>query len=261
METARVAALRGHQVTLYEREQELGGVLRFESHYPGRDIYRNALRWFANQLARAGVKVELGREVTPDLVMAEEPDAVVVATGAVWDRTGVSGLITEPIPGWDQPHVVTPEQILTGAYTPGRRVLILDDESMWTAPGLAEILVDRGHEVEIVTRWFHAMYNIVANVQSLVMFPRLFNKGIRLTPYTYVREIKGPTVVTFHIFTNEEARREVDTVIMVTAKRSNDALYHALKGRVHDLYAVGDCVAPRWIGEAVYEGHMVARGL
>lgn len=261
MEAARVAALRGHQVTLYERAGELGGLLRLESHYPGRGIYRNALRWFETQLAKAGVKVELGREVTPDLVLAEGPDAVVVATGAVWDRTGVSGLATEPIPGWDQPHVVTPDQILTGAHAPGRRVLILDDESMWTAPGLAELLADRGHEVEIVTRWFHVMYNIAANVQSLVIFPRLFNKRIRLTPYTYVREIDGRTVVTFHIFTTEEERREVDTVVVVTAKRSNDGLYRALQGRVPELYAAGDCVAPRWIGEAVYEGHMLARAL
>lgn len=261
MEAARVAALRGHQVTLYEREPELGGLLRLESHYPGRGIYRNALGWFEVQLAKAGVKVELGREVTPELVLAERPDAVVVATGAVWDQTGVSGLATEPIPGWDQPHVVTPDRILTGAYTPGHRVLILDDESMWTAPGLAELLADRGHEVEIVTRWFHVMYNIAANIQSLVIFPRLFNKGIRLTPFYYVRAIEGRSVVTYHIFTTEEERREVDTMVMVTAKRSNDGLYHALAGRVPELYAVGDCVAPRWIGEAVYEGHMLARGL
>ncbi len=262
METARVASMRGHMVTLLEKSPELGGVLLAESKYPCRELYVKAIDWYRRQLEKLSVNIEMGVEGSGDVVEKYKPDVVVVATGAHWDKTGASGLIPGPIPGWDQENVRTPDDIFAPDIRIGSNVVILDDESMWTAPGIAELLADQGKKVRIITRWFQVMSQISTNVQSLAIYPRLFSKGIELIPYTYVSKVSGNIVSAYNIFTQEERTFEdVDSVILVTAKRSNSALFYELKKKFDEVYAVGDCVAPRWVGEAVYEGHMLARTL
>jgi 2,4-dienoyl-CoA reductase-like NADH-dependent reductase (Old Yellow Enzyme family)/thioredoxin reductase len=264
MEAARILALRGHEVILFEKEQRLGGLLLTESRFPGRDIYLSAIQWFERQIRKNGVRIVTSKEADTDTVLNEKPDSVVVATGAHWDKSGITGAIAEPIPGWEQENVLTPDQVLKDGKNVGNRVLIFDEEGLWTAPSIAEILHDDGKDVEIVTRWFQVMSNMSTNVQSIVMYPRLFNKKIKLTPYTYIRGINGNSVTVFNIFTNEENLIEnIDTVIFVTRKKPNAELYFDLKAKskILEVYRIGDCVAPRWIGESIYEAHLLGRHL
>src|SRR5439155_13167950 len=105
MEAARVMALRGHTVYLYEREKELGGQLRLAHRLPSREVIKSTIRWYENQLKKANVKLALGSAVEAKTMHDLKPDAIVVATGSTYVRNGFSGFIPEPIPGSDQNHV------------------------------------------------------------------------------------------------------------------------------------------------------------
>ncbi|MFQ5762585.1 MAG: FAD-dependent oxidoreductase [Candidatus Bathyarchaeia archaeon] len=261
LEVARTAALRGHEVSLYEKKNELGGRLLLEGKLPGQETYLLPVKWYTNQLKKLCVNVKLGVTVTAATVESESFDAVVTATGASFTPTGISGFIPAPIKGWDQPSVVTPEQVISKEVKPGKNVLILDDESNVTAPAIAEMLADEGSTVEIVTRWNTVGVELFKNLQFGYRYPALYKKRVRMTPNTYVKEISPRAVTVFNIYTNEEAVREnVDNIVMVTAKRSDRKLCEELKGKVH-LHEVGDCVAPRSLLDIVHDAHKLGREL
>ena len=114
LEAARVAALRGHQVTLWERSAQLGGALRLMAAMPGRAKVLEAADWWTRELARLDVDVRVGTTGTAEAVLSEACHVVILATGAQFDRAGVTAFVTSPIPGWDQDFVHTPEEILGG---------------------------------------------------------------------------------------------------------------------------------------------------
>ena len=134
---ARVAALRGHGVTLFEARDCLGGGLELWSRLPGREFYRHAVDWWEHELARLGVDVRKGRAASAADVLALSPDAVIVATGAEFSRDGRSGPIDRPIPGAELPHVCLPEDVLEGRVSPRGRVVLLDGEGTHASNGIA----------------------------------------------------------------------------------------------------------------------------
>ena len=113
MESARIAALRGHEVALYEKEQVLGGQVRWAAKPLYRGEYEQVIRYLSTQIKKAGVQINLDQAVDKELVYAQQPDVVVVATGATPYRT--------IIPGRDKPHVYTYLDILSGSVKPGKR--------------------------------------------------------------------------------------------------------------------------------------------
>jgi len=262
MEVARVAALRGHNVTLYEKASHLGGRLLLESKLPSKDVYAGTIRWFERQLQRLGVKVVTNHEVSAKMVLDQNPDVVVIATGASYSRTGVSGFISSPIKGWDQKHVLTPEMVINGEAKVGENILILEEENNTMAADLAVMLASKGKRVEIVTRWQFVGAGMFQTLQMAYYYPLLYKYGVVMTPNHYISEIGPDYVKLFNIFTSEEfVRKGVDTVILVTMRQSNDQLYKELKGKHPNLHRVGDCVAPRDLGWIMYEAHKLGRAI
>jgi NADPH-dependent 2,4-dienoyl-CoA reductase/sulfur reductase-like enzyme len=140
--------------------------------------------------------------------------------------------------------------------------LVYDDTNHHRGVGIGEYLADRGCEVEIVTRQPFVGMDLVLTLNQPFLYRRLFEKGIRLSPHEAVKEIRGNEVVVFNVYTNRERTIEgVDTVVMATMKKADDGLYHALKGKVAELHRVGDCVQPRFVTEAIWEGFVVGRAL
>lgn len=263
MEAARVATLRGHNVILYEKDRELGGAFRLNCKLPGREEMESIIRWYKIQLKNLGIKIILEKEVTPELVYEVKPDAVVVATGASFLKTGLNGITGATIPGWDQKNVVTPEEVLEGKAEIGDHVIILDDEGHCIAPGIAELLATKGKTVKIITRYPFVGMNLQTELGTFpFVYERILTKGVELIPNSYIMEIPElpGKVIAFNNYTMQTREIEtVDTVIMITAKKSRTELYDQLKGKVKELYAIGDCVAPRRIGDAIFEGHKVGR--
>jgi 2,4-dienoyl-CoA reductase-like NADH-dependent reductase (Old Yellow Enzyme family)/thioredoxin reductase len=260
MEAARIAALRGHEVRLMERHPRLGGALNLMAELPGRDVVAEVPRWYERELQALGVERQLNQEATAESILATHPDAVILATGARFERTGITGFIAESIPGWDRPFVYTPEQVLESKIDCGDRVVILDEEGQSTAVGLAEKLATEGAKVDIVTRWQLVAPRLQANGQFAWVLTRLYANGVTLRPNHYIKRIGDRTVTLFNIFSNEELEIEdISAVLLVGSKRPDGDLAGALRGRVAELHVIGDAATPRTLFEAGYEAQTAAR--
>ncbi len=253
LEAARMAALRGHRVVLLEKEAEVGGQVLLAARAPARADYAGIVRFLRVQVAKVGVEVRLGVEATPELILASAPEAVVIATG--------SHPYIPLIPGVDGKHVVTDREVLLGRAPVGDRVILVDDVHTQQGLSTAEFLLDQGKRVEVISRLFYPGQDI--GITSVVpLYARLFTKGVTLTPHTELRAIEGSTVVVANVYSGSERRIEgVDTVVLATGSRSTDHLYRTLKGQVHELHAVGDCVAPRGVHHALLEGTRASRAI
>ncbi len=252
MEAARVAAERGHQVTLLEMNDHLGGQLAIAARAPKRQDLSEFIQWQQRELDRLNVQVCLGRKATVDWILADPPDAVVVATGA---RPHVP-----EIPGMDQAHVLTAWDVLQELVETGQRIVLVDEEAQHQALSTAEFLLDQGKQVTVVTRHFYAGLDI--GITTLVpLYERLFSKGIDVTPHSRVAAIEPQSVTIENIYSGQIQNSPADTVVLAAGGRALDGLYHELKGRVGELHVAGDCVAPRKLHHALLEGTRVARAL
>ena len=260
LEAARVAAKKGHRVLLLERTRHLGGQLRLWAQLPDREIFATTTEWYERQLAKLGVEVRLGVEAKPDTILAEKPDAVIVSTGSRYLRTGESGFMEHPIPGWQQDWVLTPEQIIEEGLRPRGKVLVLDEEGMNTGAGVAEILAANGADVTMITRSLQPLLAMHSTLEFASVLPRLKNLGVEFETMTFIKELDEHTATIFDVFTNAESTiDDVSAVVMATARRADLGLAKALDGKVDQLFSAGDALAPRGLSEAIHEGHRFAR--
>jgi dimethylamine/trimethylamine dehydrogenase len=271
MECAIVLGRRGmRRVHLVEAEPEIGGIMRWIPQLPGLGEWGRVLNWRAVQLQKLGnVEVITGTRLDADAVRGYGAEIVVVATGARWAGDGLNFLTHEPIPGADPslPHVLTPEQIMLEVKTPpGQRVVIFDADGYFVAPGLAEKLVADGYEVELVT--CHELVSPLSDetLEGALLRQHLHDTGIRMRTGTLLTGIQ-PGHLTARDHLGEALELEADAVVLVTQRLSNESLFLELSGDedrlrsegIEAAYRIGDCVAPRLIAEAVFEGHRLAR--
>lgn len=260
LEAARVAALRGHEVTLIEARERLGGALALWAELPPFAVYRQAIAWWERELARLGVAVRTGTVATGKSVLALSPAAVIVATGAEFCRSGRSGYLDRPIPGAQQPHVLTPEDILHGGKRPRGKVLLLDGEGTHASSGIAELLALEGAEVTMLSPGF-APFSMRLNdsFDGDFVAERLAAAKVQFRAATWAREIGARDVVARAVFGGREERiGDVDAVVLATGRQSVDGLARELEGLVQ-IFTVGDALCVRPWATAAFEGHKFAR--
>lgn len=248
MEAARIAALRGHKVTLCEKEERLGGQLIAASKAPYKESIGALSRYLERQVMKAGVTIKLNCEVTAKFVMSEQPDVVILATGA-------SPFIPD-IPGIDLPNVVHSIDILTGRKEAGDRVVIIGGEMV--AADVAEFLAARGKKVTMVRRGHEMITKVVMPHFRKPLLERLTQKGIiMLTGVKYEQIIeKGLVIIDSK---GERQILEADTIVIAAGAKPNQALAKQLEGKVPEIYCIGDCVEPRRIREAIHDAALIAR--
>ncbi|MEX1243814.1 MAG: FAD-dependent oxidoreductase, partial [Thermoanaerobaculia bacterium] len=259
MKAAETLAKRGHGVTLVEKEDRLGGQVNLILKTPGRDEFGWITRDLETQMRKAGVDVRLSTEGTLDLVRELAPDGVIVASGAVPSRTGFSSVnpLVDELPGVRQENVLTVWDVLLDSRSVGDRVVVLDDDGSRYAAGVTEVLLDRGARVELVSRWNALFPFTLYNLDMAPLYSRLLGKGLTYRLNAWAKGIEGGRVVIFNLYTGaEEEIAGVDTIVVATGPRANDELYFALEGEVENLHRIGDCVAPRKLDHAIYEGYL-----
>ncbi len=248
LEAARVAAKRGHQVALHERGPALGGQILALSRTPHRAGYMKIVTWMEAQLAKHGVAVHLNSGLDAEAVLAQAPDAVILATGSA--DTG------RDLPGAGQSHVLTARQVLMGANL-GRRVVIGDWDGRHMGTSVAELLATKGHAVTLVAPAFF----VGMDIDLLTWRPtyeRLMNLGVRMQPLEELTAI-GADAVTITRLNGTTEQLEADSVVLCTRGEAERPLYRGLLGKVPVLKTIGDAWAPRQLEQAVFEGARAGR--
>jgi dimethylamine/trimethylamine dehydrogenase len=271
LECAIVLGKRGfRRVHLVDAALEIGGVMRWIPRLPGLGEWARFLNWRAVQLDKLrNVEVLTQSELTAEDVREYGAEIVVVATGARWATDGLNAFTHEAITGADAslPHVLTPEQIMLEGKVPhGKRVVVYDAEGYITAAGLAEKLAGEGFYVELVT-----CLELIAPVtdetlEGPMLRQHLHDVGVRQRRGFIATEIEEGGIRGTDEF-GEPLELEADAVVLDTQRLSNEALYlelardrEALRSEgISALYRIGDCVAPRVVAEAAFDGHRLAR--
>ncbi len=240
MQAAWVAAQRGHQVTLYEKDNQLGGQALLAATPPFREDWKVFIRYQAKQVKQSGVQVITGATVTPELVTQEQPDALIMAIG--------SGPVTLDLPGADNPNVVQARDVLRGSSKVRSPVIVVGGGLVGC--GVAEFLAAKGHQVSIVEMLGDVAADMFFN-EKTTMMERWGALAIDIHTETKVTAIT-PTGVTVE---KEGQSQEIagESVIMALGSKPDQTLA-GLKDKVPGFFSVGDCQSPRKIMDAVYEG-------
>ena len=251
MEAARVASLAGHDVSLWERSDRLGGVLSLAGTGAGRGDLHKLRDWLLGAVERAGVRVRLGVEATAEEVTSAAPDVVVLATGAHRSAQSVAGIDT-----------LTAEQAIASAGDwAGRRVAIRDDEGSWATLSAAETLAQAGASIEIfqvstAPLWSVSLYSRMTALERLAKAGVIFRLG---------HAISGGSDGALHCRINPLGRDErlgpYDAVVHVAPGTAASDLQTALEESGVKLIVIGDATAPRTLFEAMQDAQRVARAL
>jgi NADPH-dependent 2,4-dienoyl-CoA reductase/sulfur reductase-like enzyme len=264
MRAAVVLARRGHRVTLVEREGELGGQVNLIVRTPGREQFGHVRADLERLLARENVDVRLATPGTPELVAELAPDGVLVATGATPDRSGFSTMnpLVDELPGVRQDNVLHAWDVLSGRTVPGKRIVVLDGDGGRYAAGTCEVLLDQGKQVQVVSP-FNALFpTTLYQLDMATLYGRLMSKGIADRLNHWATAVEGDTVRVVNLYTGRETvLAGVDCVVLATGPKADDDLYFALKGTAENLHRIGDCLAPRKLDHAIYEGELAGREL
>lgn len=255
LEAARVARLRGHEVTVYEKEKEVGGQIRRMLVQPGRSYMKQVIQNLKTVLDELEVPIKTRVELTADTIVDMNADAVVIATG--------SKPLSKPYPGEYNPGaVLNVFEVLEGNRSLGNKILFIDEHGGHYAASTVEMLADQGKEVHMITSDLFIGIEL-ANIGDLYYSrQRLLQKGVVFKTDIIIDSIDGNKVKGRDMYTNKPILFQgYDTIVLAMGNKADDQLYRQLKGRVKELYRAGDCVAPRNIAMAVLEGRKVGEQL
>ncbi len=277
MEAARVAAMRGHEVCLYEKNETLGGQIPLAAAPPGRKEFLTLVRYLETQMKKLRVAVNTGVEATVQHVERERPDAVVLATGA-------EPLVPD-IKGVDRPSVVTAWEVLGGKVDAGREVVIigggatgletalflarkgtLDADTLYflmfnqaESPETIQTLLYRGLKKVTVLEMLPKVGQDIGVTTRWTILQDLSRLGVRLMIKARAKEITDQGVRV-----DREGQDEwipADTVVLATGTKPVNFLYEQIKNRVEEIHLIGDAKTPRKALEAVAEGLEAGRAI
>ncbi|MBW2289070.1 MAG: FAD-dependent oxidoreductase [Deltaproteobacteria bacterium] len=248
-EAARVAAMRGHQVTLIEQGNRLGGQLLIGKLARGRESFEDQIYFEENEMTRTGVEVKLETSADVDSIKALSPEAVVIATGSL-------PRVPFDIPGIDLPHVVQGWDVMQGKASTGDRVAIISQEDYYETPCVAEFLTDRGKQVEIFHKSVHLGFEI-ARYSIAMVLKRMEECGVKVHPNLVLNEVQADGFELLSSFGEKTYREEgFDSVVLVYGSVPQHDLYDQLKadGSIPQLYVAGSAWLPRFMAEATQHG-------
>ncbi len=255
MEAARVAAIAGHHVTLYERAARLGGQVNTLVKAPYRQDFGKITAWLERQLAHLKVNVQLGVEVNAARLQSEAPDVVILATGSVPTLSHIPGASVD-----GRPHVVSAAQVLDEGLA-GSKVVVLDADGHHKALNTAEFLADAGYETHLVTNAADFGGGLVPWSRTAVI-ERLTRKGVVLHPNSYIKEVVD-SAVKIQTMNAVRSVEEVDLIVIAgpgsSSKELADAI--AMSDLPAQVFEVGDCNIPGQGLDAIWQANQVARSL
>ncbi|TLD43509.1 MAG: 2,4-dienoyl-CoA reductase [NADPH] [Candidatus Jettenia ecosi] len=282
MEAARVLALRGHRVTLYERKKHLGGQLRYAFIPPGREEIQNIITYLEKQIFRLKVHIKIGKEADLQTLQEEHPDAIVVATGG--------NPVMPDLPGIKGKQVYTASTILEGKVLSGKDVVILGGGTVGCEVALH---IAKQGTMRPDVACFLLKHKVLSD-RDVIEYTTRGNKSVTIlemkkkigggfgisTRWVILNELKDAGVkeitevrVKEIINTNENGRKtegvvyekggkdyfiKADTVIIAVGYSPYNDIQKQIEGKFPEMYCIGDCVKVRTVLEAIHEGFEVA---
>ena len=256
LEAARVAAERGHQVTLMEAAAELGGQFRLAGMQPRRGQILDLITWYERQLTQLQVKVERNAYVEAEEVIALAPDHVILATGSQPDADGFQRALPHlsRLPGIERGGVWSPEEVMGRAARLGDEVILLDEGGNWRGCGTAWHLAEQGKRVTIVTPDPMIAKELQRTAADYPLRRRLAALGVTFVTESAIREWTGEGARIVSLLDGSEHHLGAGSLVLSTVNRAEDSLARELEKVDLRWVAVGDCVAPRQAPYAIYEG-------
>jgi len=246
MKCAEIAAQRGHRVTIYEGKEKLGGQFLLASIPPKKQVLGEFVSYLTRQVGKLPVKIILGKPFSPALLEKEKPDVAIVATGA--------SPFFPPIDGILNTKVANVEEALSGKVHLGKKILVVGGGGIGAE--VADHLSENGKEVTLIEMREGIALDLVGHLQHFLN-KRLREKAVQvLTSTTAIRFdkqdlwIQGP-----------QGRKRLsgfDSIVIALGSKPNNDLVESLKGKVVEVYVVGDASKPRELMEALLEGEEVA---
>ncbi len=247
MEAARVAALRGHKVTLWEKGRALGGNLLPASAPDFKQDYRSLVEHLTWQLEKVGVSVELNKTATKELIAEKSPDVVIVATGSI--------PIIPKIPGVKKEKVSGAIDVLLHKKELGKSVVVIGGGLVGCETSLH--LAKAGKRLTIV-EILDSLARDMPPINALHMLKLIEEAGVTILTETRVLEITDEGL-SFIDKTGKKGMLQADSVVLAVGFRPDRELLDSLVGTYKDVKAIGDCVQPRNVMAAIWEGFRTAR--
>jgi hypothetical protein len=263
MEAARIAALKGHKVTLVEASSALGGAANIAKLAPRMHTFGDFTSWLEREVYRLGVNVRTGAFMDAADIRTEEPDAVILATGGLPRMDGMQAAApSQPAIGVGLEHVVSSTDLLTeSVIAHGKTALVFDDVGGYEAVGSAEFLIEKGLAVTFATRCSSFAPIVDTWTRAEPALQRLYAGDFRLMTRMQLLEIRPGECVVRPLQGSRSEVVAADLVVLVMPRDPLSSLYGELLGTVPSVSIVGDAKAPRDLQVAVREGHLAARAL
>jgi 2,4-dienoyl-CoA reductase-like NADH-dependent reductase (Old Yellow Enzyme family) len=253
LEAARVAAVRGHDVVLFERDSDLGGQTLVAKLAPARQDFDGATRWSGAQCRKFGVDIRLNTEADASRILAESPDAVLLATGALARRPVLEGM--------DSARVVSGWDVLAGDFDLGDVVIVIDEEYGHQGPTVAEFLLDRGKEVDLITSQ-ETIGTFLGATTRPPLFTRLYKKGAQIFNHLEAVGIRDGYLVANNPWSGEPHQMgPYDAFVYAYGGVRHDPISDILKGHDFTVEVIGDAFSPRTLQHAILEGHKYGRSI
>ncbi len=242
LETAVTAARRGHNVTIWDKHEELGGLIALAEKPPRKAEFNEITKYYKNCVNQLNIAVKLGIEANKELIMDFKPDVVVLAIGGEFIRPSIEGI--------DQSNVYMASDVLTNNMNLGKKVVVIGGGQ--TGVEVADYLAEKGISVTIIKR----SSGIAGDMPHAVKVPLMLNLqdyGVRILTNTKVKEIKANGILV--IRKGIEEFIEADSFVIAVGMKAQNNLETGLKAFVQELYTVGDCSKPGKIMDAVHDGY------
>jgi 2,4-dienoyl-CoA reductase-like NADH-dependent reductase (Old Yellow Enzyme family)/thioredoxin reductase len=242
----------GHEVILADKAEEVGGLLHTLKRAPMRqELAETMLDNYRRKLSISHVKVKLGWDIQPSDVVTISPDAIFCAIG--------SRPLIPNIPGINDPRVITVDELFNQrSKTIGKHVLVFDFGGDWPGIEAAIELAEKGHHVTLISSKLHIGEEVHQYLRNEYL-KKLYQLNIKMIPHYDLGEIKNNQVVIRNLFSYEkETIENWDSIVLSQGRVPNVELYEEIKHSASEVYQIGDCLAPRTIEEATFEGFMTS---
>jgi 2,4-dienoyl-CoA reductase-like NADH-dependent reductase (Old Yellow Enzyme family)/NADPH-dependent 2,4-dienoyl-CoA reductase/sulfur reductase-like enzyme len=256
LEAARVAAERGHRVTLAEASDRLGGQFRLAGMQPRRAQILDLIDWYERQLVKLEVAVQYHTLMDADEVRDAGAEVVILATGSLPREDGFQKALPQQrrLAGIEHGNVWAVEEVMQRAARLGERVVVLDEGGNWRGCGTAWKLAEEGKQVTLVTPDPLVGKELQRSAADFPLRQRLARLGVEFICESAVLTWTDQGARVVSLLDGRERLLAADSLVLSTSNVAEDSLWRELEDVPFELRAIGDCVAPRQAPYAIYEG-------